>query len=164
MIWVITQDLLFSRQHEISCRQKSVTSNSFPRVEEQNSVQVWNFMPAQVSCHLHLTTTLETYLGTGHSNYSIVGRGFLSPSVLWRPPSPSPILPTPLFSNFNIMDMDLYMSSLGTLVSEQPCCVFYARRHQVYCGLTYNVVFCWYSHLTEHTHTKTKTHSTLGGQ
>ena len=164
MIWIISQDLLFSCQHEISYRQKIGTSNSFPRVEEWNYMQVRNFMPALVSCRLHLTITLEIYLGTGHSNYSIVGRGFLSPSVLWRPPSPSPILPTPLFSNFNIMDMDLYMTSLGTLVSEQPCCVFYARRHQVYCDLTYNVVYCWYSHLTEHTHTKTKTHSTLGGQ
>ena len=38
--------------------------------------------------------------------------------------------------------MDLYMSSLGTLVTEGPCCVFYATRHQVSWGLTHNVVFC----------------------
>ena len=46
---------------------KSVSSNSFPRVEEWNYVQVWNFMPAWVSYRLHLTTTLETYLGTCQS-------------------------------------------------------------------------------------------------
>ena len=31
--------------------------------------------------------------------------------------------------------MNLYMSSFGTLVSEGPCCVFYERKHQVYCGV-----------------------------
>ena len=41
--------------------------------------------------------------------------------------------------------MDLHMSSLGTLVSGGPCCVFYATRCQVYWGLTYNVVSCYYS-------------------
>ena len=133
--------MLFSFQHEISYWQKSVTYNSFPRVKEWNYVQVWNFMPAWVSCCLHVTIALETYLGTGHSNYGIVGRGFIIPSILWRPPLLLYCLSL-LFSNFNIMDMDLYMLSLVTLVSEGPCCVFYARRHQVYCGLTYNVVFC----------------------
>ena len=40
------------------------------------------------------------------------------------------------------------MLSLGTLVPERPCYVFYATRHQVYWGLTHNVVFRWYSDLT----------------
>ena len=40
--------------------------------------------------------------------------------------------------------MDLHMSSLGTLVTEGPWCVFYATKCQVYWGLTHNVFFCWY--------------------
>ena len=36
-------------------------------------------------------------------------------------------------------NMDLHMSSLGTLVSEGPWCVFYATRRQVYRGLIHNV-------------------------
>ena len=59
--------------------------------------------------------------------------------------------------------MDLYMSSVVTLVPEAPWCVFYATtRHQVYWGLPNNVIFCWYSDLISHTHTNT--HSTLRGQ
>ena len=38
--------------------------------------------------------------------------------------------------------MDLDMSSLGTLVPEEPCCVFYTTRHQIYGDLTHNEVFC----------------------
>ena len=93
-----------------------------------------------------------------------VGRGFLTPPILWRPP----ILPTtlPPFSNFvqsphlilhsppllfllpclfGLMGdhttfcvvllndiMDLHMLSLGNFVPEEPCCIFYATRHQVY--------------------------------
>ena len=41
-------------------------------------------------------------------------------------------------------NMDLYMSSLGTLI-----------RHQVYWGPTHNVVFYWYSDLISHTQTHT---------
>ena len=57
-------------------------------------------------------------------------------------------------------NMDLHMSSLGTLVPERPWCVFYATRRQVYWRLTH-VVFYWYSDLISHTHTNT--HSTLRG-
>ena len=59
-------------------------------------------------------------------------------------------------------NMDLYMSSLGTLVPEGLWCVFYATRRQVYWGLTRNVVFCWHSDLISHKHTNT--HNTLRGQ
>ena len=45
------------------------------------------------------------------------------------------------------------MSSLGNLVQEGPWCVFYATRHQVYWGLTCNVVFYLYPDLISHTHT-----------
>ena len=31
--------------------------------------------------------------------------------------------------------MDLHMLILGTLVPEEPCCVFYTTRHQIYWGL-----------------------------
>ena len=41
--------------------------------------------------------------------------------------------------------MDLHTSSLGTLVPGGTCCVFYAIRCQVYWGLIYNVVSCYYS-------------------
>ena len=51
-------------------------------------------------------------------------------------------------------NMDLYMSSLCTLVPEGPWCVFYAIRRQVYWGLTHNVGFTgtliWY-HTHKHT-------------
>ena len=53
-------------------------------------------------------------------------------------------------------DMDLYMSSLCTLVPEGPWCVFYATKRQGYWGLTHNVVFYWYSDLILHTHTNTQ--------
>ena len=56
-------------------------------------------------------------------------------------------------------NMDLHMSGLGTLVPEGPWCVFYATRHQVYWGLTHNVIFYWYSHLISHKHTHTHTHT-----
>ena len=36
--------------------------------------------------------------------------------------------------------VDIHMSSLGTLVPEEPCCVYYATRCQVYWRLTH-VVF-----------------------
>ena len=119
---------------------------------------------------------------------TIVGRGVLTPLFYEDPPI---ILPTPLFSNivlkyirrqppppllfmFSCFSdwmgdhlltgiMDLYMSSVVTLVPEAPWCVFYATtRHQVYWGLPNNVIFCWYSDLISHTHTNT--HSTLRGQ
>ena len=51
----------------------------------------------------------------------------------------------------------LHMLSLSTLVPEGPCCVFYATRHQVYWGMTHNVVFCWYSDLISHTNTSNAT-------
>ena len=56
--------------------------------------------------------------------------------------------------------MDLYMSSLGTLVPKGPWCVFYVTKHHVYWGLTHNVIFYWYSDLIWNK----KTHSTLRGQ
>ena len=58
-------------------------------------------------------------------------------------------------------NIDLFMSSLGTLVPEGPGYVFYATRRQVYRGLTHNVVFTgtliWY-------HKHRITHSTLRAQ
>ena len=48
-------------------------------------------------------------------------------------------------------DMDLHMSSFGTLVPEGPWYMFYALRCQVYWGLTH-MVFRWYSDLISHTH------------
>ena len=51
--------------------------------------------------------------------------------------------------------MDLHMSSLGTLVPKEPWSVFYAKRRQVYWGLTHHVVFCRYSDLISNTHKDT---------
>ena len=51
--------------------------------------------------------------------------------------------------------MDLHMLILGTLVPEEPCCVFYTTRHQIYWGLIYNEIFCKYSVLISHIQTKT---------
>ena len=119
----------------------------------------------------------------------IVGRGVLTPFILWIPPPsllPTPLpffkfCPTPppflvvslaewvivpyLIRYFNDI-MDLHMSSLGTLVQEGPSwCVFCARSCQVYLGLIH-VVFCWYSdlisHTQVHTHTHKATHHTQG--
>ena len=50
-------------------------------------------------------------------------------------------------------NMDLNMFSLGTSAPEGPWCVFYSQRCQVYWGLTYNVVFYWYSDLISDTNT-----------
>ena len=47
-------------------------------------------------------------------------------------------------------DMYLHMSSLGTVVPEGSWCMFYATGHQVYWGLTQNVVFYWCSDLISH--------------
>ena len=54
--------------------------------------------------------------------------------------------------------MDLHISSLGNLVPEEPRCVFYTLRHQVYWGLTHNMVFCWYSDSISHTLIHTQRH------
>ena len=53
--------------------------------------------------------------------------------------------------------IDLHTSSLGTLVQEGPCFVFYATRHQVYWGLTHNMVFDLYLDLKSHTRTNKDT-------
>ena len=57
--------------------------------------------------------------------------------------------------------INLHMSSLGTLVPEGPWYLFYAKRRQVYWGLTHNVVFCWYSNLILRTQTHTYTHKDI---
>ena len=36
--------------------------------------------------------------------------------------------------------MNLHMSSLGTLVPEEHCCVCYTTRYQIYWGLTHNEI------------------------
>ena len=128
-------------------------------------------------------TTLKTYVGhswqrgPNHSYFMKTSPLLPTPpppfQYLSNPPSLSPPNPTPtaisivLFLWLNgwsshtwcavlVNDiMDLHMSSLGTLVPEGPWCVFYATRHEVYWGLTYNVAFCWYSYLISHTQTHT---------
>ena len=55
-------------------------------------------------------------------------------------------------------NIDLHMSSLGTLVPEGHWRVFYVTRSQVYWDLTQNVAFYWYfdliSHMQRHKHTQ----------
>ena len=54
--------------------------------------------------------------------------------------------------------MDLHMSSLGTIVPEGPCCVFYASRCPFYWGLThwfFTSTLIWY-------YTHNDTHHTQG--
>ena len=62
-------------------------------------------------------------------------------------------------------NMDLQISSLGTLVPKGPWCVFYATRRQVYWGLTHmfftGTLIWYYTHTHTHTHTQhTHTHNT----
>ena len=111
---------------------------------------------------------------------AIVGRGFLTPLILWRPPYIPyilPILSDPLLpwclqppllfllpcfvgwmGNHTTFDallndiVDLNMSNFDALAPEGPCCVFCASRCQVYWVLTH-LVFCWYSDLISRTHT-----------
>ena len=61
-------------------------------------------------------------------------------------------------------NMDLHMSSLGTLVLVGPWCMFYATRLKVYWGLTHNVGFYWYPDLISRTRKYINTHNTLRGQ
>ena len=50
------------------------------------------------------------------------------------------------------------MSSPDILVPEEPWCVIFATRCQVYWGLTHNVLFFWYSDLiSQHKHIQTHT-------
>ena len=123
--------------------------------------------------------------------FSILSRGFLFLISHFR--KTPLILATPFFSNFvhtpiasilqppppllfllscffgwmgdrPTFDVLLHMLSLDTLVPVGPCCLFYATRHQVYRGLTHNIVFWWYSDLLSHTQTHTNTRNTLRGQ
>ena len=70
----------------------------------------------------------------------------LAPTSLSPPISTSTVL--------SVMDnMDLHMSSLGTLAPEGSWCVFYATRHQAYWALTH-VVFLlvlWFDITHKHT-------------
>ena len=112
-----------------------------------------------------------------HSLWLIVGRGFLTPFILWRvryipypsfwkfcptplscrlQPSPPPIFLTwlnwwlchilcvILLNN----SMDLYVSTLGTLIPEGPCHVFYATRLFYFTRLLYSVKFTKIWHIS----------------
>ena len=110
----------------------------------------------------------------------IVGRGVLTtfyedilyclcppPFFKFCPLPPLPLLPCHLRIWCAILlndNIDLYMSSLGTLVPEGPWYLFYATRCQFYWGLAYNVVFQWYSDLISHTHKHKNTHNILRRQ
>ena len=103
-----------------------------------------------------------------------------NPIILWRPPYiasppflkfcppstpaplPFPLQPPPHFLWCAISldgNMDLYMSSLGTLVPGGAWCVFYATKRRAYCGLTHSVVstgpLVWF-HTHTHTHANTQ--------
>ena len=62
-----------------------------------------------------------------------------------------------LFDVFLLDIMDQHMSRLGTLVSEKPC-VLHTTRYQIYCGLTDNEVFFWYSDSISQTQITYNTH------
>ena len=68
------------------------------------------------------------------------------------------------FATFDVIlpgIMDLHMSSLSTLVTEEPC-VLHTTRYQIYWGLTHNEVFWQYSDLISHT--QTMVYNTQKGQ
>ena len=54
--------------------------------------------------------------------------------------------------------MDLFMSSLGTLVPEGPCCVFYATRRQVRSDTSCGFLLVLWFNIT-HTRTHARTHT-----
>ena len=54
--------------------------------------------------------------------------------------------------------MDLFMSSLGTLVPEGPCCVFYATRRQVRSDTSCGFLLVLWFNIT-HTRTHARTHA-----
>ena len=63
------------------------------------------------------------------------------PTCLSPPTSTPTVISVVLFLWLNgwshhMINMDLHISSLGTLVPEGPWCMFFATRHQVYWGLT----------------------------
>ena len=101
-----------------------------------------------------------------------------NPPFLWRRPyfmSPPTFTPTAISDFFNFWlngwlchiwcvillnaIVGLYMSSLGNLVPEGPCYVFYATRRQFYWGLIHNLFFCWCSDFISHKHTHAHAHS-----
>ena len=49
------------------------------------------------------------------------------------------------------------------LVPEAPYCAFYATKHQVYWGVTHNIVFYQYSDLTSHIHRQKQRHASHTG-
>ena len=56
----------------------------------------------------------------------------------------------------------IWIYTCRALVPERPWYVFYAKRPQVYWGLTHNVVFYWYSDLISHTQ-NTQTYTAHSG-
>ena len=101
---------------------------------------------------------------------------FQPPPTSLSPPTPTPtVLPVVLFlwlngwshhiwcANLLNDNMDLHISSLGTLVPERPWCVFYGTRCQVCWALTNHVDFDWYFDLIPLTYKHINTPSTLRG-
>ena len=98
--------------------------------------------------------------------------------ILFNPPSLS--LPTPtlnalfvvlfLWLNgwscriwFTFSILWIYICRALVPCTRRTLIVFYATRHQVYWGLTHDVVSCWYFDLISHTHTHIDTQHTQGG-
>ena len=66
-------------------------------------------------------------------------------------------------ATFDVLHYLMVLYTCQTLVPERPCCVFYATRHQVYWGLTNNVVFLLVLWLdATHSHTKKDRQHTQG--
>ena len=102
------------------------------------------------------------------------------PSILFPPPSLTCLSPpTPhsncsfccpisltkwVHSTFNVHFYlrIIWIYTCRALVPERPWYVFYAKRPQVYWGLTHNVVFYWYSDLISHTQ-NTQTYTAHSG-
>ena len=129
-----------------------------------------------------------------HINFQYSWQQGPNPCILWRPPilptrpfsnfvqlllSCHPQTPHPLLfllscffgsmgnqATFNVL-LYLYNDIMALqMYLYVPWCVFSATRHQVYWGITHNVLFCCYSHLLSliHSHTRTTIHGTLIGQ
>ena len=176
-IWLWKELLKWNKKHFSFLRGPIPPSTPYPLIHKRGRGK-WNFPKMAVmrdgKFFLKMERTRNGWLYNGKDgkfliSVYIVGRG---PYIAYPPTLPlSHPIPIPRVLSVVLFlwldgwsrhiwyafllnnNMDLNMFSLGTSAPGGPWCVFYSKRCQVYWGLTYNVVFYWYSDLISDTNT-----------